>query len=191
MNILKKALGQVQQPKCKTANELLTFADIKTVNSTDINDNSVECLFKATHPNAKNPIKATEHAGAYDVYCTRIDKVSPSFVICWVGFALKIPDNFRIMLQPRSSLCNTTWLLQNTPGLGDSDFINEYSFRFRALPTFINNNGAPALGYDKFPYKVGDRIGQCYLEQIIHITFKDVDELPETGRKGGYGHTGN
>ena len=147
-----------------------------------------EVKVKKMHPNAEHPKKATSLAGAYDIKVTRIEKVSPDFVICWVGMAFGLPENTRLMLNPRSSLVNTTWILQNSPGLGDADYVNEYSFRFRALPTGIDTNNQ--FTYDKFPYNVGDRIGQIYLEEIIPISFRDVDDLPKFDRIDGYGSTG-
>lgn len=89
---------------------------------------------------------------------------------------------------PRSSLTKTRWFVQNMPGLGDADYTNEYQYRFRALPIEYDLNFG--LIYPEFPYKIGDRIGQIYLEEVIPIEFTEVDELEETERKGGYGSTG-
>ena len=47
------------------------------------------------------------------------------------------------------------------------------------------------LSYSKFPYKVGDRIGQIFLEEVIKFEFEEVSELSNTERGvGGFGHTG-
>jgi len=88
------------------------------------------------------------------------------------------------------SLTKTKWILQNSPGLGDASFRGNYQYRFRALPTGINIEGRmPSLQkgidytiergvftYPEFPFKVGDRIGQVYLEEVIPMEFKIVDE---------------
>lgn len=194
MSLLKRAMNQ---SNCETKQTLLN--ERCPSHETDIWDlNTVDVFFKATHELTEHPKKATEYAGAYDVKVTRIEYVAPNFVICWLGFECKIPDHLRLMLQPRSSFVNYNWILQNTPGLGDSDFVNEYSFRFRAIPTCVKlsdeqpdiNNTKFEMIYDEFPYKVGDRIGQIYLEEIIPMHFVNVNELPVTGRTGGYGHTG-
>ena len=107
---------------------------------------------------------------------------------------------------PRSSLTGTQWVIQNSPGLGDPDYRGEYQVRFRAFPdkalipsetfrklseTNLQENYT-ALRYPKFPYKVGDRVAQMYIEEIIPIEFEEVAELSETVRgAGGFGHTGN
>jgi|688.fasta_scaffold32269_9 dUTP pyrophosphatase len=151
---------------------------------------------KKLHPNAVIPKQATELAGGWDVTVTEIEKIEYDLVICKLGFALQLPKNHRLILVPRSSLTKTKWVLQNSPGLGDEDFLQEYQFRFRAIPEDINvfSDGAAAYGslnYPKFPYKVGDRIGQVYLEEVIPMEFEIVEEFDVTNDRGGYGSTGN
>jgi dUTP pyrophosphatase len=150
--------------------------------------------FKKFNINAQFPKQATEFAGGWDVTATEIEQVENDFVICKLGFALELPEGYKLTLVPRSSLTKTHWILQNTPGLGDQDFKGEYQYRFRALPIkvlgYIKGNGN--LEYPEFPYKAGDRIGQVYLEEVIPIEFEEVEELSVTERNtGGYGSTGN
>jgi dUTP pyrophosphatase len=162
--------------------------------------------FKKINPNAIEPKQITEFAGGWDVVCTEIIKVSENFVICNLGYSLQPPNKYKITLVPRSSLTKTNWIMQNSPGLGDSDYLGEYSFRFRAIPVGIKKNiitkhesfGVSyeeekyVFEYPEFPYSVGDRIGQIYLEAVIPIEFELVDELVETKRgSGGFGSTGN
>jgi len=159
--------------------------------------------FKKLHPDAKIPKQGSALAGGWDVTCTEIIQESPDFVICKLGFALQPDHRYKITLVPRSSLTKTKWILQNSPGLGDADFLGEYQYRFRALPeNFIvaveqtAHFGEPQIRtkivYPEFPFKVGDRIGQIYLEEVIPIEFEEVDELSETSRgEGGFGSTGS
>jgi len=155
----------------------------------------VKVKFKKLHELASIPKKATELAGGFDVTVTEIIQEDKDFVICKLGFALQPPVNYKITLVPRSSLTKTRWILQNTPGLGDADYTGEYSFRFRAIPELCQliNWGSyqsTELKYPKFPYKVGDRIGQMYLEEVIPTEFIEVEELEETKRgNGGFGST--
>ena len=145
---------------------------------------------KKLHPNAQIPKQTTEFAGGWDVTVTEIIQESPDFVICKLGFALELPKGYKLTLVPRSSLTKTKWILQNSPGLGDADYTGEYQYRFRAIPSRIGkilNN----LIYGEFPYKVGDRIGQVYLEEVIPIEWEEVEELSITDRStGGFGSTG-
>ena len=154
---------------------------------------------KKIHPNATIPKQATELAGGWDVTATEIEQVGDDLVICKLGFALQLPKGYKLTLVPRSSITNTKWFIQNSPGLGDADFLREYQFRFRALPENwedrITGLGCSSslkttLSYPQFPYEVGDRIGQVYLEEVIAIEFEEVEEFDFSNDRGGYGHTG-
>jgi dUTP pyrophosphatase len=150
---------------------------------------------KKTHKDAVIPKQATELAGGWDVTCTEIIQETSDFVICKLGFALQPPPNYKVTLVPRSSLTKTNWIVQNSPGLGDADYLGEYQYRFRCIPHEIyysKISESDKLGYSEFPFKVGDRIGQIYLEEVIPIEFEEVDELSDTERgTGGFGSTNN
>lgn len=156
----------------------------------------MQIKFKKLHPNAKIPEKGSELAGGWDVFCTEIIQEEPDFVICKLGFSLQPDHRFKITLVPRSSLTKTKWIQQNSPGLGDPDYTGEYQYRFRALPEgfgIIHDVYKETVKfiYPKFPYQVGDRIGQIYLEEIIPMDFIEVEELSNSERgTGGFGSTG-
>lgn len=149
----------------------------------------MEVLIKKLNPNTKIPEKASELAGGWDVVATEIKLHGEDFAICKLGFALEIPEGYRLILVPRSSLTKTDWVLQNSPGLGDADYRGEYQYRFRCIPSGWVK-GADFY-YQNFPYRVGDRIGQIYLEKVIPIDFIETDTLDDTERgDGGFGSTG-
>lgn len=166
----------------------------------------MDVKIKRNHKDAVIPKQASELAGGWDVVATEIIQEADDFVICKLGFSLQPPPNYKITLVPRSSLTKTKWILQNSPGLGDADFVGEYQYRFRCIPDgveidylVIEELGGSFIGtsdqsiklyYQQFPFKVGDRIGQIYLEEVIPITFIEVDKLSSTERgSGGYGST--
>lgn len=156
----------------------------------------MEVKIKRLHKDAVIPKQATKLSGGWDVVATEIIQEANDFVICKLGFSLQPPPNYKITLVPRSSLTKTKWILQNSPGLGDADYIGEYQYRFRCIPHEIQLLGGEPLNrkytliYSEFPFKVGDRIGQIYLEEVIPIEFIEVDELSSTERgSGGYGST--
>lgn len=154
----------------------------------------MQVKFQKRHELAQLPKRATELAGGWDVIATEIIQESPDFVICKLGFSLQPPPNYKITLVPRSSLTKTKWIVQNSPGLGDADYLGEYQFRFRCIPSidysFVNPDFLDLFMYEDFPYKVGDRIGQIYVEEVIPIEFKIVKELELTKRgEGGFGST--
>lgn len=148
--------------------------------------------FKKLHRNALIPKQASEFAGGWDVTATEIIQEADDFVICKLGFALELPIGYKLTLVPRSSLTKTKWILQNSPGLGDADYTGEYQYRFRALPLIEDLFVDYIIDYPEFPYKVGDRIGQVYLEEVIPMEFEEVEELSDTVRgEGGFGSTNN
>lgn len=143
--------------------------------------------FKKLNENASFPERASEFAGGWDVKVTEIEKVSEDFVICKLGFALSLPNNYKLTIVPRSSLTKTHWVLQNSPCLIDEDYRGEVQLRFRCIPS---NYGYNTLLYENFPFEVGDRVGQVYLEEVIPIEFVEVNELSESKRgDGGFGST--
>lgn len=141
---------------------------------------------------AKVPIRATNQAGAYDVFCTEVIKENGHYVRCKIGLGFQPSKAHRIMLIPRSSITKTGWILSNSIGLGDADYLGEYEFRFRALPVydFTNVELKADMVFPDFPYKVGDRIGQIFLEAVLDMDFVE-EKFEETERgEGGYGSTG-
>lgn len=145
--------------------------------------------FKKLHENAVLPKRGSEFAGGWDVTAVSMKQISDDFVVYDLGFALEPEFDSKVTLVPRSSFTNTHWILQNSPGLGDSDFKGGYCFKFRALPIGVNVYNK--LVYPDPPYKVGERIGQIYLEKVISIDWDVVDELNESERgAGGFGSSG-
>lgn len=165
--------------------------------------------FKKEHPAAQLPQKTTEHAGGWDVTCTEIIQESPDFVTCKLGWSAEIPIGYKLTLVPRSSFTKYEWVLQNSPGLGDSDFRGEYMLKFRAIPVGIYSNASTSTEYDygkeydvikteafleypDFPYKVGERIAQVYIEEVIELEPEWDNKLTQTARAAeGFGSSGN
>jgi dUTPase len=170
----------------------------------------MKVYLKKTNPAAVLPKQATLFAGGWDVTATEIIQEAPDFVVVKFGIAMQPPVGYKIMVTPRSSLTKTKWVMQNSPGLGDPDFTGEYRINFRALPEDVEIETTPApenqprdgvhmgvswkwkLKYPEFPYKVGERVGQIYLERVTPIEFEIVDELVTISDRNpeGYGSTG-
>lgn len=152
---------------------------------------------KKLHPNATLPVKGSKGAACLDVTATSIRYLDEDLVECRIGFSAEIDPSLKIVLVPRSSLTKTKWVIQNSPGQGDSDFRGEYRFIFRAFPCGVSILSGTAgytkfvLKYPKFPFSEGERIGQIYLSKVIETNPFWSDELSETERgSGGFGSTG-
>ncbi len=148
----------------------------------------------------KLPQKMTEKAACYDVFARDIIKQSDDCYHVMIGFACTPPPGYKLVLVPRSSITKTQWIMQNSPGIGDEDFHHEYQMRFRAFPTEVNEEALVVtqygtvnnyeLTYPEFPYKVGDRVGQIFLQKVENIEFEIVDKIEQsTNRTGGFGST--
>lgn len=153
---------------------------------------------------ARLPIKAHPADACFDVFADRIEKIEDDFYVVYLGFALEIPENWKAVCVTRSSFTKTKWLVQNSPGQIDSSYRGELQYRFRAIPTKIDVHQFVAtyngnrqererliLKYDEFPFKIGDRVGQIYFEQVHEVNFITSLELSQTNRNdGGFGSTG-
>jgi dUTP pyrophosphatase len=158
----------------------------------------MELKIKKMRDNFILPQKMSELAAGHDLFVSDIEQVEPDFVICRLGFAATPPPGYKIVFVPRSSLTKTRWIITNSPTQGDEDYTGEYQLRFRCIPKpgFQDpDNGKyfyyEKVMYDPFPYNVGDRIGQMFIEKVNHFEFIEVDELEDTERgDGAYGSTG-
>lgn len=103
-------------------------------------------------------------------------------VLVPTGVAVAIPAGYAGFIQPRSGLAlkhGVTCL--NTPGLIDSGYRGE-------LKVLLVNTD-PHAGHQ---IERGERIAQLVVQQVEHVEFEVVDELPADSERGdgGFGHTG-
>lgn len=154
-------------------------------------NNNLKLQVKKLNPDAKLPVRSTNHAAAYDLYALEDGTIYPSKIdydahIIATGVAIKIPNNlpepFRVYgsIRSRSGL-SAKHRLEVGAGVIDSDYSHE-------IKVIIYNHGK-----DVFKYKKHDRIAQLILE--VHITpdilkVDDLDVLENNNRMGGFGSTG-
>jgi len=97
------------------------------------------------------------------------------------GAAIAIPAGYAGFIQPRSGLAYKHGVtVLNTPGLIDSGYRGELKV------LLVNTDPETA-----FEVVRGDRIAQLVIQQVEHVDFVVVDELPDSERgAGGFGSTG-
>lgn len=150
--------------------------------------NEVKVSYKKLRDNAIIPFAATKLSGGWDVTASEVERVADDLVVVRLGLAMQPEEGYRLMFSPRSSFTKHNWVLQNSPALGDADYLGEYMLKFRAIPLVSDIIGS--LSYEDFPYDVGDRCAQMYLERIIYPNFVEVEEFENhTDRVGGFGST--
>jgi len=137
---------------------------------------NLEIKIKKLNPNAIIPKYAHLGDAGMDVIAVS-KKETDKFIEYGTGLAFEIPDNYVMLIFPRSSVTNKDLMLKNSVGVLDSVYRGELILRFNK---FGNEN-----------YKIGERIGQIIIIPYPNIKFEEVEELSETSRgDGGFGSTG-
>lgn len=153
---------------------------------------------KKFHKDAVIPEFATAGSACMDVVATEIESGNGNVIICKLGFGTQIPEGYKACFAPRSSFSDKGWVMANSPAQIDSDYRGEWMIKFQAIPNDVAQEGGDygSLYYDElkywdFPYKVGDRVAQMWLEKVVQFEFEEVEELDSTERgEGGFGSTG-
>ncbi|MFI5234185.1 MAG: dUTP diphosphatase [Gemmatimonadales bacterium] len=127
------------------------------------------------------PSLATPGSAGYDIVSADAGALGPlERKLFRTGFAIAIPEGYECQIRPRSGLA---WkhgvTLPNTPATIDSDYRGELCL------ALVN------LGREPFEVTRGMRIGQLVFAKVERALFREVAELPPTGRgTGGFGSTG-
>lgn len=127
------------------------------------------------------PTRATSGSAGMDVVAAVDAVVAPmARALIPTGLAVAVPQGYELQARPRSGLALRHGItLPNTPATIDADYRGE-------LQIILIN-----LGAEPFVVHRGDRIAQLLVQQVEPAVFREVAELPPTGRgAGGFGSTG-
>jgi dUTP pyrophosphatase len=130
---------------------------------------------------AEIPAYQTEEAAGFDLHSIEDVVIAPQErKLIATGLAFDIPAGYEIQIRPRSGLAYKHGItVLNTPGTIDSDYRGEIKV------LLINHSN------EEFEIKVGERIAQAVIKEVIQATFEEVEELSETKRgEKGFGSTG-
>ena len=96
------------------------------------------------------------------------------------GIALSLPQNIEGQVRPRSGLSLKYGItVLNSPGTIDSDYRGE-------IKVILINHGN-----EDFLIKKNDRIAQLVFNEVVKVSFKEVNNLDQTSRdQKGFGSTG-
>lgn len=130
------------------------------------------------------PEYKTDGSVCADCYCNLSDeyiKIPPfGKVKIGLGFALEIPENWKVVVEPRSSF------LQEKSGLcvhGEID----YDYRGQLMASVVNLDPFHTLEINNH-----ERICQISIVPVYRMEFIVTDELSKTKRgEGGFGSTGS
>ena len=130
------------------------------------------------------PLPTTAHRGdaGVDLHA-REDAVLPANggrVLVPTGLAVAFPVGYMGLVVPRSGLALKHGVtLVNTPGIIDSGYRGELKV------VMINTD--PSSDYQ---VRRGDRIAQLIIQELVAVTWREVEELTGEDRGGGFGHSG-
>lgn len=127
------------------------------------------------------PGRATAGAAGMDIVSAVDVTIAPGARgLVPTGLSVAVPEGYELQLRPRSGLALKHGItLPNTPATIDSDYRGELQV------ILINLGDAP------FVIARGDRIAQALVQRVEPVVFREVAELPPSGRgAGGFGSTG-
>jgi dUTP pyrophosphatase len=135
---------------------------------------------QSLHPAFIMPTKASDKAGAFDIFMPEAGIATGESRLVGLGFAAAVPEGHVGLLLPRSSSGAKHGLeLNNTCGVIDSDYRGEWKAAVKTKTGIA------------FPWQAGDRILQFMIVPIANVALNQVDSLDETKRgEGGFGSTG-
>ena len=156
----------------------------------------MELKIKLLYEDSILPVKAHPKDAAFDCFVHSIEYSSINLdkVKVGLGFAVEVPDGYMLNIVPRSSIGKFSWVLANSYGVIDSGYIQEVFAVFNSIPSTLtfgydsNRLGVFELDRKIFPYEVGDRCCQMFLQELIPTDLKVVEEIK--GSRLGFGSTG-
>lgn len=161
------------------------------------------------------PKRATEGSAAYDVYVPKDTIIRKGRQVIPLQFAIELPDKaYEAKIEPRSGFSSkgmegyelihkTEQNLNPIEGFkyvtSDTEYasLEPRSFDCDVLVGKVDSDFRDGVGVivnnrdnSDFLIKAGTRIAQMTIYRVSETDFVEVEELSETGRKGGFGSTG-
>jgi len=131
------------------------------------------------------PTYHSEHAAGLDLVAAVPEDgaitLDPSDrVLVPTGLVFELPRGYEAQIRPRSGLALKHGVtVLNSPGTVDADYRGE-------VKVLLVN-----LGSEPFMLCRGDRIAQCVVARVAHVSIELAEELRATPRgEGGFGSTG-
>jgi len=138
-----------------------------------------EVPFKKLSSDAVLPQYKTKGAAAADVCSPFSFHLVPGEIkLVKLGFSCAVPEDYALLVCSRSGMALGGLIVANQPGIIDSDYRNE-------IGVILMNATEKTMDVQK-----GDRIAQLMLTPVAVMGIREVKELNQTDRQGGFGSTG-
>ena len=143
---------------------------------------NVKILTKEFYSFHDLPAAATPQSAAIDMRAATFQRTTllpGETVLLPTGLIFEVPESVVMLLVPRSGLGHKHGVvLGNLVGVIDPDYRDE------VMVSVWNRSD------DLYYINPGERIAQALFLPFHSVELNPVDELSETDRKGGFGHTG-
>jgi len=132
---------------------------------------------------AKLPNRAHSDDACFDLYSAQHWDISPEETVAiTTGYNIALPKGYAGLVCSRSGLASRNGVfVLNAPGIVDAGYRGE-------LKVILHNTSE-----DLFTVRVGDRIGQLFIQKVLPFVCVEVDQFSDeqTDRgEGGFGSTG-
>lgn len=138
-------------------------------------------LIKKVRQDAVIPQYAKDGDAGFDLHACETVTVRPhQKAIVPTGLAFAVPVGCEMQIRMRSGAAlKTPLIVANAPGTIDSGYRGEVGIIVRNL------------GDNPYTVNKGDRIAQGIIAPVVHVSFRETEELPSSERGAdGYGSTG-
>ena len=130
------------------------------------------------------PLPAYAHpwdAGADLVTAEDLELAPGQRAVVRTGIAIALPEGYAAFVHPRSGLAVRHGItVVNAPGTVDAGYRGEIKV------ILLNTDAARTVSFSS-----GDRIAQLVVQRVECVSFREVEDLPESPRgEGGFGSTG-
>ena len=137
------------------------------------------------------PTKMTKGSAAYDLYAPFDKIITHGRQVIDLHLALELPFGYEAKVEPRSGYASKGFV-------GALDSTQEPNIRFdcdvivgKVDSDYRGGIGVIVNNRDRaFFMRRGQRIAQLTIYKVEEADFVEVEELSETERTGGFGHTG-
>lgn len=167
------------------------------------NPTSIPVRIKRLHPDAIIPRKSTPGSAGYDLYAPCDTIVRPGRSVIPLGLAIELPYGYEASIQSRSGHASKGMeIILDNPVTKAYNNANErqYSIRvdIQVLTGVVDSDYRDeicAIVHNReglhYTIRKGQKIAQMLLRKVEDADFEICDELTPSGRKGGFGSTGN
>ncbi|MEK9788877.1 MAG: dUTP diphosphatase [Candidatus Woesearchaeota archaeon] len=141
----------------------------------------MEVFVKRIDKNLELPRYESEGAVGFDLICRENSKINPnSIALLPSNLVVKVPENYMLMLAPRSSLFKKKGLIMpNSVGIIDQDYCGDNDELLLQVYNLTN---------EAVEIQRGEKLGQGIFVQIKKVKFNET-ETKFGENRGGFGST--